>query len=339
VVEVIILSTFSFRKYLATILFTFIFACSGYFCLSYLPIFRFGGGVGNTDWQNCQIRAQRYLYDLKDPEVVIIGSSMSGRIRHRLMGDHVYNMAYPCILGLTALEIIEAKKEKPKVLIVQLHQILNSDQDMKDVVLSPFWNVMRRHIRSLRQEFRPSTIFKFLITEKLSRLRVADDWFLPSRIDLATGRIMAQTPEESQALIRQAHESKGAEGLHSDKIGVAMLDDFKAHYGRLFDSSNGRPEEKEEFTRKLAELKRHFESLEKAGTKIVLNQMPIAKEFEALPVYQYFVTQIKAAFPKLQYLNFNSDEFRLPDGLHMDDRSALLLTEMFINEHFDKVNK
>lgn len=324
-------STSSFRSNLKYTLIWLVAISGIYSAFLHLPVFDAGGCVGNTDFQNAVIRGQRYLYDLKNPDIVMVGASLTVRIRAREMGPSVFSVAWPYLSGLTALRTVVKKPEKPRTVILQVHQLLAEEPALEEILFNPVFFEARKHIRSLRQEFRPINIIKFLLIDAQNVTQVPD-WFLPQRVNFKNGLLLANSQEESRASFERARlEKVEPTKPMNQKIRVWLSHIILDHYEEFFEAKESGFVEKPLYQSRLTALKEMIADLQSHGTKVVLNQVPMGPEVEAMPMYQHFVANVKHEFNQLEYIHITSPEFQFIDGLHMEDRTAFLYTEKLMS--------
>jgi hypothetical protein len=288
-----------------------------------------GGGVGTTEFQSSVIRGQRYLYDLKNPDILLVGASLTGRIRAREMGPRVYNLAWPFLTGLSALRVVAEKSELPKTVLVQVHQMLAVEPAMEDVLLDPMWLSMRDRLPLLRQEFKPTALMKFILLDSLLG-RDHDEWFLPQRIERPTGQIISYSYVQAQDNFARAKASLPSEIAVADARVRAYLDRIVTQHYRPFfvEKSDGNFEETEMLTTRISQLKQIFEDLKSRGnTRVVLNKIEMGPEVERLPIYNKFLEVIAKNFAGYEWLHITGPDFRYIDDLHMEERTSYIYTE------------
>ncbi|MCX6118461.1 MAG: hypothetical protein NT027_13035, partial [Proteobacteria bacterium] len=295
--------------------------------VTYLPMFQFGGSVGNTDLQNCIIRSQRYLYDLKNPNLVFIGSSLTARIRTKLLPGSVFNLAYPCLSGMTGLSIVEKKTEAPKVLVIQLNQMLNLDPLLIDDVLSPASYIPKKYLRALRQEFRPTSILRFIFGSLTGSKGQLDDWYLPQKIDLSSGEPLRLSQESIAQTYVDAQSMPKVNYDISKEVRSSLEQNVREQYELFFLKDGTSYIDTPLFSKRVTEFRQKLMDLKSKGTRVYFNQMPLDRANENFEIYVHYVKRIRDMFANETFIYVQSEDFSYTDGLHLDDRSAVLYTK------------
>ena len=315
------LSTSSFRSFVGTSLIFAAVLTATYSILLESPFFKHGGGVGSTDWTNCRIRGERYLTDLRQPRVVFIGTSLTARVRTDLLGADYYNLGFPCIGVLGGLEIVRAKSEKPKILVVELNNF-TEEKDYYSELFSagpPLW--LKRWAKMFRTEYQLLPVAKLLAKQLLRR---SDEqtffWHLPQKIDRSTGSPVERSASEIDSIVGKATLEISA------RKAQAPADSLTEHGLRNLSGMCSIGQCTEVTDRLIDKIRRLSEEVHSWGGQLVLVDIPEIQAWYSTPVRQSLRDRLRKEASDLLYLTQEPGQYALPDGLHLAEPDAVLYT-------------
>ena len=106
--------------------------------------------------QDNVIAAQRYIYSSSPHPVVVVGSSISTRLRG-LPSDY-YNLALGGSSALTGLAIVLREEHQPPLVLIEANVLRQPDQAFVAKLYNPFLYPLKRYVPSLRDEYHPLNI-------------------------------------------------------------------------------------------------------------------------------------------------------------------------------------
>lgn len=140
-----------------------IFTCL-FLAISY-QILIWGGIIPPSDgihiWQSNAIKAQRYVYNNNpEPNLVLVGSSLTDLIREDYMGDSVQNLAFAGDASQTGVEIVKRKKSKPPILAVEMSSTISRgvNEELIDFLYQPLLYWLKLYFPIFREEYRPVSV-------------------------------------------------------------------------------------------------------------------------------------------------------------------------------------
>ncbi len=333
-------STSNSNRFIARSLVITLVLIVAYLGLLETPLFRFGGGIGNSDWQNCIIRAERYLYDLTSPDILIMGTSRAARIRTAYLGPRVYNFAYPCLSGETAIHLIRDKKIKPRLLLIELNELLVSEDH---TIIEDIYRFagLKRHLKILRQEYKPVLVLKKLAQEMSGQS--FHEWYLPQVVDHKTG-MAAGLPDEVRLKALKEAEI-GTDGSLFEDPKLSSAPDFASQLNSYVFGDNRTEDNpavlasfiKNRMAAARPKVYREFiDELIGQGTDVAFFWMPQPKPVDSHYFYQGVRALKDQLFPDVPFFYDPTTPYRFSDILHVSDSSAMVFTR-FLNQELEKL--
>lgn len=124
------------------------------FCYSILIAFVPNKGIGTHQWQENQIRAQRFLYE-KSSDTVIVGTSLSARILLDSL-KNVSSCAFSACVVEDGLRLILSKDKLPHCVLIETNYILrSSNEELVKVNTQGPLPFLRNYIPILREQNAP----------------------------------------------------------------------------------------------------------------------------------------------------------------------------------------
>jgi hypothetical protein len=245
-----------------------------------------------------EIIAERYVYGLIQPDAVIVGSSMSRRLGYgddARLSRSFYNLALDGAGPLTGMALIAARSEKPRVVLVETNWLQRPlDREFLDNVAGFPQRLVRTAFAGLRQEFKPATLLRSVLSGRLN---------FPQPDDPAT-------PPPS--------------GIDADPDTLpTSLRYTIAHYG-------GAPSEKRQnIDADAVILRKQVSNLEALGVRVVLVDLPMHRDLKAAPAFHATKAALERELPRdrFRWLPLpDDDSFHTVDSIHLTGLSALRLT-------------
>jgi hypothetical protein len=245
-------------------------------------------------------RAQQYIHDSRSDLNVVVGSSMANELSQEILGPKFAKLTFPAGGSFTGLEIIRTTGKKPPVLFIESNTILRgTDEDLLKDVLSPWRRKLRDASPIFKEEGRPSQY----------QLGFANFW---------VGRIC-------KGFSKVFHRGSPPAPAQEPPTSATMLDGvMRANREHL-----NRPLSEKDLTAKVSEMGELVDEFTRAGTKIVLFEMPIDSTLENLGEPAAVRNAMRARFPADRYtwLEFESNRsYQTSDGIHLVRAEADLVT-------------
>lgn len=279
----------------------------------------YGGGSGQNDWQNCQIRAQRYLFDLENPQVVFVGSSKMARFRTDLLDKRFFNLSYPCIQTRGGLRIVRAKAKLPKVLFIELNSAFESERDFEAEFFDPMRLWFTRNFPMFRTEFRPALVLKKYLKGGPTKF-----WFLPHIIDRRTGERLT---EERDLLSWEASFFQ---------VPLTKREPLESRLQPPVPTGYNHPPE----YGSNPDLKAWVDELLEKGVKVVFLEIPEMRKSQATARLLSTKQRLKQMFGDrvgFEYWEADGPDYYAPDGVHIAGDSAVYFTRKVV-EKFESLN-
>lgn len=284
-----------------------------------LPMFRFGGGEGFSDWQSCQIRAERYLFDLKKPDVVFVGSSMTRVVRTAHMGERFFNLGSPCIQISGGLELVEMKEPKPKVLVIEVNFLHDISESLVPKLIGqgpPL--VLKKYLKPLRQEYSLPIVVKFLARylRGHTSLQAEDVWFLPTRLDTTTG---LQVRYGGTSILDASPDISQVKQETNPKYDSEWSDDTE---------QSCKPDCATILAKNLELIRQATVRLASAGTRVAFVEMPQFPKMGNSKLRTLTRQMVKREFPNNLYIRDESNSLSTDDGQHLAGLAALTFSRI-----------
>ena len=283
-----------------------------------LPIFSMGGGVCLSAMKNNLIRIQRYYYDYNHPDVVVLGTSISNRLILHKMSERVFNLSQAYLSVPTGLYLIDQKKEKPKYAVIEINYALQLDPNEEVVrYLSSPLNFLGTYFKSLRAEYRPVVVTKFLLKQRTGR-HLHMELGMPQRVDQTTGRLVVQDEiaTNSSGVVPRVPTTSDIESK-LEAMGSKFLPPTK---------------------KRLASIKNYIEKFEAQGIKVIFLKVPqpfISKktppneDLSPAEKLAYSEHVFRTQFPDIPWIMDQEQGYTQSDNLHLDQVSAIRFTRYF----------
>lgn len=242
-----------------------------------------------------QMSAQQFLYG-QAPSAVILGSSLSGRIRSDLLPDGSYNLALGGLSVWDGLAVVEATGRFPDLLMVEANVLDRpaSPDFARGVIAQPLRS-LRAHIKSLRAAARPLTV-------GLSYAQAVWRRLLPVTTTAAPAQPGSAAPFETAL----------------DRRFAQLLEVQMQRYGKAMSD--------EELTA-LAQSADRLVALADRGVRIEFFELPVHPGLCEQARPRQLRAWVQARYPDLHYRRVGRcSDVRTTDGVHLDAMEAEDLT-------------
>lgn len=137
-------------------------------CLFFLVLYYtlvVGGVIPASDGINQrqvnQIKAERYMYSVRDPNLVLVGSSMTAVLQEKYFDyPQVTNIALSGESSQTGLKLVALKNKKPEILLVELNYTLTleTDSEIIGAIQHPLLQFVKTWFPIFRNEYQPVSV-------------------------------------------------------------------------------------------------------------------------------------------------------------------------------------
>lgn len=233
---------------------------------------------------------QRYLYEQLDAKVVVVGSSLSGRLQADLLPRGTVNLALGGMSSVDGLRIIVDAQAQPDLVLIEAN-VLDRPQrtDFLERALAPGLSVLRRHCWSLRDAARPLTVALSYFQAVLRRL---------------SNFIHEEPREASLGVAMEPGAPMGAivfDTLLRDQQRRYQTDLLEAERRKMLDDTN-----------------RLVNTLSQRGVHIVFFEMPTHASLCDLPRAREVRALVTAHYRRFPYVMLGScASVRTTDGIHL----------------------
>jgi len=261
-----------------------------------------------NQWIRNFIIAQQYIYDRQDSPVVIVGSSLSRRLRGDLLPSEVFNLSLGGLSAFDGINIVLRADTRPKAIYIETNVLTrDSSPDFEDRLLRPGLYTLRRWIISLRDEGRSLTVGGTILCKSVESL------FRTVLGVSALKRICpAPSPQESATSPKE-----GATKMFDQLLLLQTLQ----HQAALTDKQRDRL---------AAELTTAIDTLVKRGINVVFFELPINPELCELPLLPSIRSLLRSQFPNQKYVRVaDCNGVRTTDGIHLSGEESETVTRQF----------
>lgn len=259
----------------------------------FLPA-KIGAEVNLADEENNRAKSQAYLYDfwnLKEKSV-LVGTSLTGRIREEYIGPNFINLGLDAMSVHDGLAIIEKRGETPGTVFIEVNFIEKSENHhFQSSVLNPSIYYTAKFLPSSRVTNRPIEILKRIVFEGFR-------------------------------LIVPKGASKAEEPVYVFEEGIFPI---------LLKNYNTKITDKE-FDVAFSSLQEHINKLTAKGAKIIFYEAPVQHEFCQYVRLLQLREKVQKLYPNFHYISQpDCSEYRTYDGAHMTEASSVKYA-LFIKE-------
>lgn len=266
--------------------------------------------VSQHVWQNNRIKAQEYIYDSPDKEVVIVGSSLSGRLIGDLLPDNVFNLSFSGSSVYDGIQIIKKSNSKPKIILLEGNFIDRGPrQSFINEIFTPVLFSLRYYFPGLRQKFQPVNLLS---------ITSAYNFF-----NCLLGKYNDKDLRNSIKKIFHIQKN-----ILDQKKGTKKFIEIAIERNQEIPDTI-------KLKKRLKGLYAGLNTLSNNGTKIVFFEIPMHPEICISPRNKYLKNVLRTTFSPKKFLYFADQKcvgYETTDGWHLNKDSALLYTEIFVEE-------
>ena len=240
-------------------------------------------------------KIEAYHLDHTDPaeSVVVVGSSLSGRLVWANLDENIYDLTLPGMGFSEGIEALLAKKEKPKACVIEINfPITPINEQFVKSSNSTAHNYIKQFLPALRNSHKPVDEFGQLIIESISNSsgkKEGEDIQPPDPTMLAA--IHAELDYRYSADIRE-----------------------------------------KQMTRLMTAISKYVLALESANIQVIFYEMPTDPSLMDLPYAIRVRNEFEQYFPSGTYEHISLPEgksYTTTDGLHLDKKSSASFTSYF----------
>lgn len=263
--------------------------------------------ISEHQWQDNQIKTQKYLFTNTDSiDAIIAGSSLSERL-HMNMLPRFYNLGLLGLGPIDGLSAIQAKGRYPKYIFIEINHIDRPlNYELKNSIENPVMMPLRKQFISLRDGKQPMGFIAIPYGQKAT----------------AYGVYLLQTA------LSKMYPSE----MHSEPNQSNMLDKMVA---KSIEYHNQIPKN---LKSEIQVLKQYIADMSEHGSTIIFFEMPVHPQLYNLARSQAVREAIYKIFSGNNYLYIDcphNNDYTTTDGEHLDFISAQKYTEYFV----DQINK
>lgn len=122
---------------------------------------RFARTISENQWADNRKRAEQYLYDKNDSEIVIVGSSLARMLwNYKIFPRKTFNIAMSGQSAFDGLKILIGSDAHPEIVMIEVNHLERSDRkSFWGPLLNPLLFNVKKYIYAMREDGRPVTIF------------------------------------------------------------------------------------------------------------------------------------------------------------------------------------
>lgn len=233
------------------------------------------------------ITLNRYVQE-PVPDVVLVGSSIGWRLKEEYFSlARVRNLSLAGGSPVTGLEIVAKQPALPKYVLIET-------------------NILSRPVdRALVERFTGPEQSETFLRPVRTAIAAYEAWNHappdPARLRAAHARLLKEPPSDFD---NRVYVERVVKGMNAEDPGAATRDN-------------------------VALIKQLISGIERRGARALLIDIPFAPEIEKTRAAQMSSEIVRSAFPDREAwlsIDVPPDELRWADGVHLDERSALLVT-------------
>lgn len=282
-------------------------------CLFFLVLYyilAIGGVVPASDGINQrqvnQIKAERYIYSDRQPNIVLAGSSMTAELLEKYFGStEVTNIALSGESSQTGLKLVALNNKKPEVLLVELNYTLTleTDAELIGAIQHPVLNFIKSNLPIFREEYQPVSVLVHALKNRSG-----------GNADSASAQIPSE--ELREKLIAKVIERS---------------------------QDNLSPETKQQIVEQAELIKQQLIDIQNQGVRVILFNVPGEASVAKTPERQQETALIRSLFPTdtFEWLPEPvAGDWTTYDGVHLirpdAKKFAKFIEERAMDSHFSK---
>ncbi|MBN1967952.1 MAG: hypothetical protein JXR48_18050 [Candidatus Delongbacteria bacterium] len=277
-----------------TLIFTTILLVIWQILISFIPL-RFS----LHQWQENISQAENFLFDVKNIDYLIVGSSLSKRIVINSLPEF-YNLSFGGQSYLDGLNLLEIKKIMPKKIFIEVNYIdRDEDKNFQNLLTSSLMNNLKKELTFLRSDKQPLTYLSVGIKELLR----------------VTKRSLSGNP-----VIQESEKEVNSKDAILEKMLILQSKNYS-----IIDTNN--------INNYLSKLKSLVNNLESRGIEIVFFEMPVNENLVHLQRTTYIRSKIINDFCNNKFIvQSDTVHYKTSDALHLTANEAEMFTMYFKGE-------
>jgi hypothetical protein len=237
-----------------------------------------------SQWQKNLITAQNYVLAKRAPEIVLVGSSLAAQLPQKALEPTIYNLSFSGGSMFTGLDLIEAAKVKPKLVLIEMNVVVRkSDPQVIDNVSRPMFAWLRRFAPAFQEQYQPAN----LLAGRFTRMPI-------EKLSESKNRLAPETSKQKSDVFKRMLDI----ALETNRTSLAPA--F--------------------LSEQVAALHRHVTRLESQGVRCAFVQMPIDPAVAASTRRTQVRTKLLEEFPQTRYQWIRPEPDRIyatTDGNHL----------------------
>jgi hypothetical protein len=279
------------------------------FCIFVLWFFytlKFPFSISQHQWQDNIINAEKFIFDEYKQQNIIIGSSLSSRIKTKSL-PNFYNLSFSGQSIYDGLNILNNTKKLPKKIFIETNVLYKDENlDFKSMISSSFMNSIKQNIPLFRNDKQPiALINKKLINPLVNKsfekiiYNVLDKGYL-KEIQISTNKTITSFDKLLKVQIN----------IYNRKVDSIKMDN------------------------KFNLLSQQLNLLEDRGVQIIFFEIPVNPNLVNLPLAKYLREKVIKQFPNSYFIKLPPDiiKYETSDGIHLTDEEATNFTTYFSKE-------
>lgn len=263
-----------------------------------------------NQWQGNIVTAERFIYDSKDVENVLIGTSLTVRLIMDSLPEYT-NLSLNGQTIFDGLNVLRCKDDLPKNVFIEINVLQkNENPNFRQIITSPITRNLKEYFPFFRSDRQP---LAYVSDEFVKPIVSSFYWKIYLKLQVRLQGNNSQK-EFSSAQIQEEAKLKVFNDMLDKKI-----NEYSASIDTVFMN--------DQFNK----LKDHINYLESNGVNVVFYEMPVNPELIELPRAVYFRNKIQLEFPTndLIYLPQDLSPYRTTDGMHLNPEEAAIYTHYF----------
>lgn len=243
---------------------------------------------GISQRQENIIKGQRYLYQKNQlNSIVLVGSSITGSIKVKNIGDQVTNIAMAGSNSKTGLELVKLKSTLPSLLLIEINETISKeiDRQLIDSVHHPILDSIRFYLPMFREEYKPISV----LVESLKQTAQSE-------------RQIAEVAKPATAVANPEFREKFIATMAETQQEIL-------------------PEEAIQDLQKESKLiQQQIDTLQRKGVRVILFNLPTESRLENTPRRQQIEGLMRTFFPPEQFEWLPEPplrQWRTSDGIHL----------------------
>lgn len=247
-----------------------------------------------TLWQENIVVADGAFSLDTSPEIIIVGSSLSFRLKNELLPYNYYNLALSGMAAVDGLELIKRFELEPKVIIIEVNHLERPPADYFYENYSCLSTNLKKYCFLFREENNPLTNYIIPLVSKMGRLLLTGRWEIYSISKVSKGE---------------------------------NIEAYKKRFDQAVCEFSTSPDVSA-YNKNISNLERYVDFFQSRGVKIVFFEMPmdpVLTESKLLSVNKQTAEDLSSLVECE-----NADMYQTTDGKHLTQGSILAFIKVLI---------